>query len=239
MPSPPSSPDAPVDDREAAGDLVWGIVVAGGLGRRFGAAKQFQSLGGKPVHVWSLEAMRSVANGVVLVVPPGREADPQLASVADRVVAGGETRAESVRAGLAAVPAGADIVVVHDAVRPMASGALFRKVVGAVQAGAVAAIPGVAVSDTIKRVEAGVVRCTIDRASLVRVQTPQAFVAAILRQAHAGQHEATDDSALVEALGLDVMVVPGEDDNIKITSPSDLALLDWRLASSSPVRSVP
>jgi 2-C-methyl-D-erythritol 4-phosphate cytidylyltransferase/2-C-methyl-D-erythritol 2,4-cyclodiphosphate synthase len=102
-----------------------------------------------------------------------------------------------------------------------------------------AAIPGVAVSDTIKRVEGGVVRSTIDRASLVRVQTPQAFVAAILRQAHAGRHEATDDSALVEALGMDVLVVPGEDDNIKITSASDLALLDWRMSSISPARSVP
>lgn len=226
----------------AAGErnmTVWGVVVAGGLGRRFGAEKQFVLLNGKAVHLWALEATRSVADGVVLVVPAGREKDPELQRVADRVVAGGDTRSASVRAGLSAVPPEAAIIVVHDAVRPMASAALFRAVVAAVAGGAAAAIPGVAVSDTVKSVEDGVVRQTLDRSKLVRVQTPQAFVASILRRAHVVEADGTDDAALVEALGVEVVVVAGEDGNVKITSPDDLALLEWHLASTSPARSLP
>jgi 2-C-methyl-D-erythritol 4-phosphate cytidylyltransferase len=128
---------------------------------------------------------------------------------------------------LAAVPAEAGIVVVHDAVRPLASAALFHGVVEAVEAGADGAIPGLAITDTVKQVEDGVVRRTLDRSVLVRVQTPQAFRAPILREAHAGYPEATDDAALLEALGAVVAVVPGEETNIKITSQSDLALAEW------------
>jgi 2-C-methyl-D-erythritol 4-phosphate cytidylyltransferase len=212
---------------------VWAVVVAAGLGRRFGAEKQFLSLLGRPVHLWAVEASRSVAEGVVLVVPLGRENDPDLIAAADRVVAGGETRSQSVRAGLRAVPENAGIIVVHDGVRPMASEVLFRAVVTAVAAGADGAIPGLEVADTVKRVEGGVVRATIDRSNLVRVQTPQAFRASTLRAAHATEAEVTDDSAVLEAIGATVVVVPGEEDNLKITSPADLALLEWRLASTT------
>jgi 2-C-methyl-D-erythritol 4-phosphate cytidylyltransferase len=212
---------------------VWAVVVAAGLGRRFGAEKQFLSLLGRPVHLWAVEASRSVADGVVLVVPLGRENDPDLIAAADRVVAGGETRSQSVRAGLRAVPENAGIIVVHDGVRPMASEVLFRAVVTAVAAGADGAIPGLEVADTVKRVEGGVVRATIDRSNLVRVQTPQAFRASTLRAAHATEAEVTDDSAVLEAIGATVVVVPGEEDNLKITSPADLALLEWRLASTT------
>ena len=232
------SESSPVPATGEGNMTVWGVVVAGGLGRRFGAEKQFLCLNGKPVHLWALEATRSVADGVVLVVPPGRERDPELQTVADRVVAGGDTRAASVRAGLRAVPPEAAIIVVHDAVRPMASTALFRAVVAAVAGGAVAAIPGVPVADTVKSVEDGVVRQTLDRSKLVRVQTPQAFVASILRQAHAVEADWTDDAAVVEAFGVEVVVVPGEDGNVKITSPGDMALLEWRLASTSPSRNL-
>ncbi|MGA8682453.1 MAG: 2-C-methyl-D-erythritol 4-phosphate cytidylyltransferase [Acidimicrobiales bacterium] len=218
---------------------MWGVVVAAGLGRRFGAEKQFLSLTGKPVHLWAVEATRTVAAGVVLVVPPGREHDPHLALAADRVVAGGKTRSASVRAGLGAVPEDAAIIVVHDAVRPLASEALFRAVVSAVVAGAEGAIPGLDVPDTVKFVEAGVVRSTIERANLVRVQTPQAFRAATLRRAHASETDATDDAAVVEALGARVVVVPGEEGNLKITSPADLALLEWRLAVGSLAQQAP
>lgn len=214
-------------------DPVWGIVVAAGVGRRFGGAKQFELLGGRPVHEWAVAAARSVVAGVVLVVPAGSETDPDLLAVADRVVAGGETRAESVRAGLAVVPGDAGIVVVHDAARPLASEDLFRAVVGAVVGGAQGAIPGVAVSDTLKRVDGTVVLDTVDRSDLVRVQTPQAFRASTLRQGHASGPELTDDAAVVEALGVVVVVVPGEEANIKITSPADLAILEWRLRSTS------
>lgn len=210
--------------------------MAAGLGRRFGGEKQFLSLDGRPVHAWALEAAKAVADGIVLVVPPGRESDSDLQAGADLVVAGGETRAASVRAGLSAVPEEAEIVLVHDAVRPMASAALFRAVLDAVRGGAAAAIPGVGVTDTVKSVRDSVVELTLDRTHLVRVQTPQAFDAAVLRRAHLGEPDATDDAALVEALGADVLVVPGEEGNLKITSPEDLTLLEWRLASSGSHR---
>ncbi len=210
--------------------VVWGLVVAAGSGRRFGGEKQFLSLAGKPVHRWAVEATRSVAVGVVLVVPPGREKDANLEGGADIVVAGGETRSASVRAGLQAVPESAGIIVVHDAARPVASEALFRSVVAAVETGAHAAIPGVPHVDTVKSVEGRIVSSTLDRSNLVRVQTPQAFRSAALRRAHASGPESTDDAAAVEAIGVQVVVVLGEEANVKITSPTDLSLLEWRLS---------
>lgn len=171
-------------------------------------------------------AGRSVADGVVLVVPGGHlAADVPAADVpaADVVVAGGATRSDSVRAGLAAVPAGADVVVVHDAARPFSSPALFEAVVAGVRAGADAVIPGLPILDTVKRVVDGRVVGTVDREGLVTVQTPQAFAAAALRRAHAGGGVATDDAALVEAAGGKVVVVPGDPANTKITLRGDLA----------------
>ena len=157
---------------------VWSIVVAGGSGRRFGEMKQFSLLGGRPVLAWAVAACRPRSAGVVLVVPaaPGAPVghDPH---GADAVVTGGATRAESVRCGLAAVPAEADVIVVHDAARPLASLALFDAVIDGVESGgADGAVPGIPPSDTIKAVdESGRVTSTLDRATLVAVQTPQAF----------------------------------------------------------------
>ncbi len=199
---------------------VWAIVVAAGSGSRFGGPKQFAELEGRRVVDWALVASRSVADGVVLVVPASHLGDE--APAADVVVAGGATRSESVRAGLDAVPAGADVVVVHDAARPFASPALFEAVVACVRDGADAAIPGVAIADTVKRVVDGRVVGTLNRDELVAVQTPQAFAADALRKAHAGGGEATDDAALVEAAGGRVMVVPGDPANTKITLRADL-----------------
>ena len=202
---------------------VWVIVVAAGQARRFGQPKQFAALGGRPVIEWSLDAARSVARGVVAVVPESFLGNPGIGKGADRVISGGPTRASSVRRGLAAVPENADIVVVHDAARPLASRELFRAVVDAVIAGADGAVPGLAVADTVKRVRGDRVVETLDRSELVAVQTPQAFRAEALRRAHAGAPEATDDAGLLEALGLNVVVVPGEYHNLKLTSPDDLA----------------
>jgi 2-C-methyl-D-erythritol 4-phosphate cytidylyltransferase len=204
---------------------VWVIVVAAGEGRRFGAPKQYAPLAGRRVLDWSLDAARTVADGVVLVVPPDRagDAEPQ----ADAVVAGAATRSGSVRAGLDRVPAGAEVVVVHDGARPLAGPDLFGAVVDAVRAGADAAVPGVPVSDTLRSRGGGVV----DRDGVVAVQTPQAFRAAALRAAHAGGAEATDDASLVEAGGGKVVVVDGSPANLKITDPADLVVAEALLGA--------
>ena len=218
---------------------MWSIVVAGGSGRRFGQLKQFALLGGRPVLQWAVAACRTCSAGVVLVVPDASDApgDPDPHG-ADVVVTGGATRADSVRRGLAAVPADAEVVVVHDAARPLASPDLFVAVIAAVtDGGADGAVPGVPPSDTIKAVdESGRVTDTLDRATLVAVQTPQAFRADALRRAHdeaaAGASVgATDDAMLVEALGGTVQVVPGEPGNLKITDPTDLGAAERLLAA--------
>ena len=208
---------------------VWAIVVAAGTGSRFGGPKQYETLGDRRVLDWSLAAARSVAAGIVLAVLPERAGEPEPG--ADVVVAGGTSRSGSVRAALAAVPASADVVVVHDGARPLASPALFEAVVAAVRAGADGAVPGLPLVDTVKRVSDGVVLTTVDRAELVAAQTPQAFAAGPLRQAYSGTEPeaapafwpaATDDAALVEALGGRVVVVPGETANAKLTNAADL-----------------
>lgn len=201
--------------------VVWTIVVAGGSGHRFGQRKQFAELSGRPVVAHSVTASSAVSDGVVLVVPVDATTDG--AYGADAVVGGGPTRSASVRQGLAAVPEAADVIVVHDAARPLATVALFHAVIDAVTAGADAAVPGVPVSDTLKQVDAdGTVVSTVDRSALVGVQTPQAFRADVLRRAHANEDDATDDAALVEALGGTVLVVAGDAQNVKITTPDDL-----------------
>ena len=210
---------------------MWSIVVAGGSGRRFGQLKQYALLGGRPVLQWAVAACRTCSAGVVLVLPDGDGDHDQHG--ADAVVTGGPTRAESVRCGLAAVPADAAVIVVHDAARPLASPALFAAVVAAVTGGgADGAVPGVPPSDTIKAVdESGRVTDTLDRNTLVAVQTPQAFRAAPLRSAHvAASTGATDDAMLVEASGGTVQVVPGEPGNLKITDPGDLGVAERLLA---------
>lgn len=210
---------------------MWSIVVAAGTGSRFGGSrpKQYEALAGRRVVDWSLETARSVSDGVVLVVAEAYADEPEPG--ADVVVPGGAERSDSVRAGLTAVPADAGVIVVHDAARPLASHALFSEVVTTVRAGADGAVPGIRPVDTIKRVDpAGHVQETLDRSELRAVQTPQAFRASILRDAHAAGGRATDDAALVEAVGGTVVVVLGEMQNIKITHHADLAYAEQLLA---------
>ena len=192
-------------------------MVGGGTGSRFGRLKQYEDLGGERVIDWSRRTAEEVSNGVVIVVPTEDAAR-------EGGVPGGTSRSESVRAGLARVPDGADIICVHDAARPLATGALYRAVISAVVDGADGAVPGVAVTDTIKVVDKDrVIVSTPERATLVAVQTPQAFDAAVLRAAHADGAEGTDDAGLVERRGGRVVAVPGEPNNRKITRPDDLA----------------
>jgi 2-C-methyl-D-erythritol 4-phosphate cytidylyltransferase len=150
---------------------------------------------------------------------------------ADAVVVGGATRAASVRAGLDAVPDDAEVIVVHDAARPLARSSLYRAVVDAIVPGVDAAVPGLPVTDTVKQVAGDRVVSTPDRSQLVVVQTPQAFRAACLRTAHRSGGDATDDAALVEAAGGTVAVVPGDPRNIKLTEPSDLLVMEALLQS--------
>ena len=202
-------------------------MVGGGTGQRFGTLKQYEDLGGRRVIDHARAAAEAASEGVVVVVPP-HDTDREGG------VAGGATRSDSVRAGLVAVPDDATIICVHDAARPFADVALFERAVAAVVAGADGAIPAIAVTDTIKVVADGVVVATPDRASLVAVQTPQAFRAEVLRRAHTSAETSTDDAALVEAIGGRVVVVEGDTRNRKITHPDDLEWARRQLESSRP-----
>ena len=203
---------------------VWTIVVAAGSGARFGGPKQFSILGDRRVLDWSVETAKAVSAGVVVVLPP-TEAEREGG------VAGGATRSESVRRGLAAIPHDATIICVHDAARPFASAHLYREVIAQVHGGADGAVPALAVTDTIKQVNAqNIVVATPDRSTLVAVQTPQAFRASVLRDAHASSPEGTDDATLVEAMSKQVVVVAGESMNRKLTAPEDL---EWARAMAS------
>jgi 2-C-methyl-D-erythritol 4-phosphate cytidylyltransferase len=205
---------------------VWTIVLAAGSGSRFGGdqPKQYVEVGGRRLIDWSLEAARRVSDGVVLVV------DTRMVSShsgeADLVVAGGARRSDSVRAALEVIPETAEVIVVHDSARPLASVELFDGVIERLDRETDGVVPAVPVTDTIKVVAEGVVVETLDRSRLVAVQTPQAFRAEVLRRAHEGSDDATDDAALVEASGGRIAVVSGEASNVKVTHPGDLVAVE-------------
>jgi 2-C-methyl-D-erythritol 4-phosphate cytidylyltransferase / 2-C-methyl-D-erythritol 2,4-cyclodiphosphate synthase len=213
---------------------VAAIVVAAGQGLRAGAAtpKQYRVVAGAPVIRSSL-ALFAGHPEVDLVQPVIRGEDRELFAAATAgldllpPVGGGATRQASVRAGVEALAAHRpDIVLVHDAARPFASPALVSRAIAAVQ-DAVAAVPGLALADTVKRVDAvGRVIETVDRACLRTVQTPQAFRFAALHAAHrrayeSGRDDFTDDAALLEWAGVQVAVFPGESGNVKLTTADD------------------
>ncbi len=206
------------------------ILVAAGSGSRFGAEtpKQYLLLAGKPVIRHAADAL---ARHVSLLQPVGNATliETVLDGVPGRLasVAGGATRQDSVRAGLEALaPYAPDIVLVHDAARPFIPTGTVAALLAAL-AESPGAIPGVPVADTLKRVTRGVIVETVPRSALFRAQTPQAFRFAALLDAHrAGLTGSTDDASLLEAAGQTVEVVPGSDDNIKLTYPEDLARLE-------------
>lgn len=198
--------------------------------------KQFLQLGARSVLEWSvraLEAHREVGPLVVVLRPDRAASPPDWLPPRVLVAAGGATRAESVRAGLAALAGRADYILVHDGARPFLSAELISRVIEASPAGPV--IPVIPINDTVKRIdEAGVVVETLARETLRRAQTPQGFPADILDEAHArhgGSGESTDDAVLCELLGISVSTVKGDPHNVKITTPGDLSWARWMVES--------
>ena len=173
-------------------------------------------------------AAHPAVNAVIVVAPVDRLEDAKALTGPD-VVAGGATRQASVAAGLAALPPDVDLVLVHDVARAFVPAEVIDRVVAALRDGADAVIPTRPVTDTIKRVDAGGGRVieTVDRSTLVAVQTPQGFRRDVLVAAHAsGATDITDDAGLVEALGATVVAVDGADEAFKITRPWDLLLAE-------------
>ena len=220
------------DDAHSAPRGVGVVVVAAGSGSRLGAEvpKAAVRLGGRSLLAHTVERVLGVEGlaSLVLVVPAGLEGPerwdlPATGGVPTAFVTGGAERTASVAAGLAALPAGCDVVLVHDAARCLTPTAVFDRVVAAVRAGADGVVPGLAVVDTVKTVDAeGLVTGTPDRVSLRAVQTPQGFPRAVLLAAHASGIAATDDAALVERAGRRVLVVEGDPMAFKVTTPDDL-----------------
>jgi 2-C-methyl-D-erythritol 4-phosphate cytidylyltransferase len=175
-------------------------------------------LGERRVLDWSLVTAAEMTAGVVVVVPPdlAHRAEP----LADATVAGGSTRSASVRAGLAAVPATATHVLVHDAARPVPLADVWQRVLAALADGAEVVVPVVAVTDTLREREGR----TVDRSRFVAVQTPQGFRVDVLQRAHEEKADATDDATLAEETGAKVSTVDGDPRNLKITEPWHLAL---------------
>jgi 2-C-methyl-D-erythritol 4-phosphate cytidylyltransferase len=212
---------------------VVAIVVAAGSGVRLGGEvpKAVRPLAGRPLVSWSVAAL--AAGGVtevVVVVGDGLQ-DVFAEALADapipwRIVIGGATRQESVARGIAALPPG-EIVLVHDAARPLVPAEVVRGVVEAVRSGAPAVIPVVPMSDTIRQV-VGAGSVVVDRSGLRAVQTPQGFARDVLVSAHAAAagREYTDDAAVCEASGYEVLLVPGSREARKITEPYDLAVAE-------------
>nr|WP_246213545.1 2-C-methyl-D-erythritol 4-phosphate cytidylyltransferase [Kitasatospora viridis] len=236
--------------------MAAAVVPAAGRGERLGpgAPKALRELGGAPLLVHAVRALASSrAVGLVVVAAPadgvaevvGLLDSHGLAGKDVRVVAGGATRQESVRLGLAAVPEETGIVLVHDAARPLVPVEVVDAVVAAVRAGAPAVVPAVPLADTVKRVGPGgpgrpePVLDTPDRSTLRAVQTPQGFRRELLAEVHAkalaeesagGGPAVTDDAGLVEWYGDQVVVVPGHEEAFKVTRPLDLVLAEAVLA---------
>lgn len=236
---------------------VWGIIVAAGSGSRLANAglpdaKQFIDYKGAPLYWESARIMNAIARlrGIIFVFPPERAQQEENAihqrlfssplRIPWRVTQGGAERQQSVLNALAVVPESCDAVLIHDAARPFASPALYNQVLDALEHGWHGVVPGIAVVDTIKEVSnEHIVTNTPARKHLRAVQTPQGFLLDSLRKAHAKAIQygwcVTDDATLLEQCNVDVLMIEGEDDNTKITTPKDMAML----TSPAPKMPVP
>ena len=221
-----------------AAGATWALIAAAGSGERLGIdrPKAFAALGGRPLLAESLERLEDceVVDAIVVAAPPGWEepaillAEELAASKVVACVTGGDSRAASVAVALAEVPEDALVIVVHDAARPLVDAAVVERVLEPLGRGFDGAVPGLPVADTLKRVHEGAVVETVERAGLVAAQTPQAFLAPVLRAAFAADDldKATDCAALVEARGGRVAIVEGDPRLLKVTTPADLALVE-------------
>jgi 2-C-methyl-D-erythritol 4-phosphate cytidylyltransferase len=226
------------------------IVPAAGEGRRLGGVrKPFLELAGRPMLQHTLRPFLEcddVASIVVALAADDAAAPPAwLAQLAPRVqvVAGGAERGDSVARALAALPDGVDVVLVHDAARPLLDADLVARCIDAA-AGGVSVIAAVRVTDTVKEVGAdGLIEGTPDRSRLWRAQTPQAFPRAVLedayRQAASSGTAATDDAALVAQCGGRVLVIEGADENMKVTTPTDVFIAEALLRQRTAPRAAP
>jgi len=213
--------------------VVWAVLAAAGRGERLGddRPKAFARLGDLPLVAESLRRLDDSdwIDGIVVAAPPDWEepcivlAEEIGAGKVSAVVTGGETRAASVRAALAEIPDEALVVLVHDAARPFVTEDVIARVLAPLSEGYDGAVPVVPVSDTVKRVRGGDVVETLDRDGLVVAQTPQAFLAAALRGAAAG--EGTDCASLVESRGGRIKAVEGDPRLLKVTAREDLELV--------------
>jgi 2-C-methyl-D-erythritol 4-phosphate cytidylyltransferase len=218
---------------------VSAIIVAAGEGKRFGSAKQFAILRGRPILDWSLDMFEGHpdVDEIVLVLSDEKRKAAYLGRgrKLSAVVAGGPRRQDSVCRGVEALdPERADIVLVHDGVRPLVSRALITRVIEETQRKG-AAIPAVPVEETVKEVSRDEVVRTLDRERLYRVQTPQGFLYPVLKKAlqraRGEGHWGTDEAVLLERAGEKVAVVAGDPRNIKITTPLDLKIAEAWLDS--------
>jgi 2-C-methyl-D-erythritol 4-phosphate cytidylyltransferase len=211
---------------------TWAVLVAAGRGERLGEdrPKAFVRLGELPLLAEPLRRLDESEwiDAVVVVAPPGWEEPAILlaeeigASKVTACVTGGETRSDSVRAGVAEVPEEAAAIVVHDAARPLLPDDVIGRLLEALGEGYDGAVPALPLADTVKRVDGDLVVETLDRAELVAVQTPQAFVAPVLRACVESTQSGTDCASLVENAGGRVRIVQGDERLLKVTTRADL-----------------
>lgn len=214
---------------------VWAILAAAGSGERLGGdrPKAFARLGDLPLLGESLRRLDACdrIDAIVVAVPSGWEepaillAEELGAGKVSASISGGASRTETVRNALAEVPTDAAVILVHDAARPVLPADVVERVLTSLSEGWDGAVPALPVPDTVKRVRGDQVIETLNRTELVAVQTPQAFVASVLREAMAGPGDASDCASLVEARGGRVRIVPGDRRLLKVTTSDDLALV--------------
>ena len=204
------------------------IIAGAGLGKRLGAnlPKALIQIEGISLVERAFSALSQVVDEIVITAPEGfAEEFRKIVGESAKVITGGVLRSDSVKLALQSLSPSVEYVLVHDAARGLATSDLAGRVLAELKGGEVAVIPALAVVDTIKEVdEKGYVRNTPNRASLKAVQTPQGFAASVLKRAHEASEDATDDAALVEAIGVKVKTIPGEARAMKVTNAEDIAL---------------